>query len=120
MTDPIATARNYLALWNEADGANRQERLATQWADGATYQDPMMSGTGRDEIAAMIGAAREHFPGHAFTLAGEPDGHGRFVRFGWMLGTPDGPAVAAGTDVVKLDASGRIAEVIGFLDGVDA
>jgi hypothetical protein len=64
----------------------------------------------------MIAGARAQFPGHGFALAGTPDGHGRFVRFSWTLAPAGGAAIAGGTDVVRLDEVGRIAEVIGFLD----
>jgi len=77
----------------------------------------VMPGEARDGIAAMIAAARAPFPGRRFTLRGTPDGHDAFVRFGWTLAPEDGNAIAAGTDIVRLDGSGRIAEVIGFLEG---
>lgn len=117
MTDPKSIAENYLAVWNEADETARRGRLTTGWSADAHYVDPMMSGAGHDGIAAMIADARAQFPGHGFTLAGTPDGHGDFVRFSWTLAPVDGAPVAAGTDVVRLDDMGRITEVIGFLDG---
>jgi len=119
MTDPHKIARDYLALWNDGDDASRADRLFAGWSNDASYIDPLMKGDGRDGIAAMIAAARAQFPGHAFTLAGTPDGHGNYVRFSWTLAA-DGPAVAAGTDVVRLDEAGRIAEGVGLLDGAAA
>ncbi|WP_295537600.1 nuclear transport factor 2 family protein [uncultured Pseudacidovorax sp.] len=120
MTDAHTLADDYLALWNDADDASRGRRLAARWRTDARYADPMMQGEGLDGIASMISAARVQFPGHAFTRRGTPDAHGRFVRFSWSLAPDGGAAVAAGTDVVRLDADGRIAEVIGFLDGAAA
>lgn len=117
MTDPNSIAEAYIALWNDADDETRRARLSENWSVNARYVDPMMSGDGHDGIAAMIAGARAQFPGHGFTLAGTPDGHGDFVRFSWTLAPMDGAPVAAGTDVVRLDATGRIAEVTGFLDG---
>ena len=117
MIDANTLARDYLAVWNDPDAASRGRRLAANWRADACYADPMMQGESRDGIATMISAARTQFPGHAFTVCGTPDAHGCFVRFSWTL-APDGCAsVAAGTDVVRLDAKGCIAEVIGFLDG---
>ncbi|MES2710584.1 MAG: nuclear transport factor 2 family protein [Pseudomonadota bacterium] len=110
------TAQAYLAAWNEPDVAARAARIAREWSATARYADPMMEGEGPEGIAAMIDAARTRFPGHAFTLDGRPDGHGPFVRFAWTLAPSGGAAVARGTDVVRLDAAGRIEEVIGFLD----
>jgi len=120
MTDSNSIAQGYIALWNDADNGSRRALLSRDWADDARYADPVMAGDGRDGIAAMIAKARTQFPGHIFTLAGTPDGHGSFVRFSWTLAPSGGATVAAGTDIVRLDRTGRIAEVIGFLDGVAA
>lgn len=117
MTDPKTTAEHYLALWNDVDNASRRRRLVEGWAADACYSDPLMAGNDRDEIASMIAGARERFPGHVFTLRGMPDGHGRFVRFSWTLAPAEGAAVVGGTDIVRFDEAGHIAEVIGFLDG---
>lgn len=120
MTDPKQIAERYLATWNEPDGDARRERLGRDWNADARYADPLMSGAGRDGIATMIEAARGQFPGHGFTLLGDPDGHGAFVRFSWALAPEGGQPVGGGTDVVRLDGDGRIAEVVGFLDGMAA
>ncbi|NJN35876.1 MAG: nuclear transport factor 2 family protein [Nitrospiraceae bacterium] len=120
MTDPNTIAQSYLSLWNEEDDTVRRERLARGWSADANYVDPMMAGQSREGIARIIEAARAQFPGHRFTLAGTPDSHGSFVRFSWTLGLPSGAPVARGTDVVRLDGNGQIAEVIGFLDGAAA
>ena len=115
MTDPQTVANLYVASWN-ASPAERRAAMAP-WAPAAIYRDPLMAGEGRDGIAAMMDAAVAQFPGHRFAVAGVPDGHGPFVRFSWTLAPEAGAAVARGTDIVRLDGDGLIAEVIGFLDG---
>ncbi len=65
----------------------------------------------------MMAKACARFTGHSFALASMPDGHGDYVRFSWALAQEGSAPVARGTDVVRLDGVGRIAEVIGFLDG---
>jgi hypothetical protein len=117
MHNPEAIAREYLAVWNQPDAERRQADMAQRWTDDARYADPMMAASGRDAIGVMIEQARAQFPGHAFALRGQPDSHRDFVRFSWTLAPADGTPVGGGTDVVRLDADGRIAEVIGFLDG---
>lgn len=117
---PKTIADDYIALWNEADDIARRTRLAKGWREDARYADPMMAGEGREEIAKMIEGARAQFPGHRFTLAGTPDGHGDVARFSWTLAPKGGVSAARGTDVVRTDDEGRIAEVIGFLDGETA
>ena len=116
MHDPNAIADAYLATWNEADGSRRHALIRDRWAEDADYTDPMMKGCGHDGIATMIAGARERFPGHSFRLQGTPDGHGDVVRFSWTLVGPDASPVVGGTDIVRLDADGRIASVTGFLD----
>ncbi|MEL4891992.1 nuclear transport factor 2 family protein [Xanthomonas protegens] len=116
MNDPNLLARAYLALWNDADAASRDRRLADGWIPDACYADPMMTGAGHDGIAAMIAAARAQVPGHRFALRGAPDAHDPFVRFSWTLSPEHGAPIAVGTDIARLAADGRIADVIGFLD----
>lgn len=115
MKTPHDIASAYLAAWNTPLEAERNDALAG-WAEGARYRDPLMQGEGRAGIATMIAEARTQFPGHGFTLTGAPDGHGPFVRFSWALTAAGSAPVAHGTDIVRLDTDGRIAEVIGFLD----
>ena len=85
--------------------------LGRSWTSDVRYVDPLMAGEGRDGIAKMIEPARAKFPGHAFA-----DGHGSYVRLSWILEAPAGDHVAHGSDLMRLDDRGRIAEVIGFLD----
>ncbi|CAD7023580.1 nuclear transport factor 2 family protein [Pseudorhizobium endolithicum] len=117
MTDHLAIANAYLALWTEADDDARTKALAEGWAADARYTDPLMQGEGPAGISAMIAAARTHFPGHRFKLTGTPDGHGPFTRFSWALVSPAGETVARGMDVARVDAAGRVKEVVGFLEG---
>jgi hypothetical protein len=120
MTPLRTIADTYLALWNEADAKARRALAARTWRPDAHYADPLMQGEGHEGICAMIEAARAQFPGHAFTLRGEPDGHGAWVRFSWSLAPAGGQPVAGGTDVARLDGDGRFAQVTGFLDGAPA
>ncbi len=117
MRSPLDTATDYLAVWNEAFAPERRRRLEA-WHPDARYRDPLMEADGREAVANLIEGARERFPGLAFRLCGTPDGHGSFVRFSWTLAPEGGPPVVAGTDIVRLDETGRVAEVIGFLDEV--
>ena len=108
----------YIACWNEGDAAHRATLAAEAFAEGATYVDPMMQGEGREGIAAMIGAAQGHFPGHRFARRGTVDSHHGLLRFCWSLAPASGEPAAEGTDIVRLAPDGRFAEVIGFLDSV--
>jgi hypothetical protein len=114
--NPRTVADRYLALWNEADPRRRWLLMAETWSADGRYVDPLMSGEGRQGVSAMIDAARVQFPGHNFSLRGEPDGHGPHVRFSWTLAPNCGAPIAGGTDIATLDDDGRIVGVTGFLD----
>ena len=118
MTDPKQIAERYIALWNEADTAVRQELLAQDWASDAIYIDPMMQGRGTAEIDGLVGGVHERFPSFSFKLIGKPDGHGEHVRFSWTLGPGDFvDAPFEGTDFLTV-RDGKIHSVTGFLDRV--
>jgi len=108
----------YIAAWNETDEGRRRELVRQLWAADGSYTDPLADVHGPDEIAALIGAAQQQFPGLAFTLGGPVDTNHRQARFTWHLGPAGGEPVVIGFDVVVLDDADRIAAVHGFLDKV--
>ena len=114
-------AERYLDIWNESDAGRRAEKIRTAWAPDGTYTDPLGAVRGHEAINALIGAAREHFPGMTFTLAGPVDAHHDIARFTWHL-APAGATepVVVGFDVVRTDDTGRLTAVYGFLDKVPA
>ncbi|GHD85961.1 nuclear transport factor 2 family protein [Streptomyces naganishii] len=113
-----AVAR-YFEAWNAAEPEARAKAVAAAWTPDGRYTDPLADAAGHERIGAVIAAAREQFPGFAFRLTGGVDGHHDTARFSWELvnGT-DGSAPVAGSDVITLDAEGRIRSVLGFLDRV--
>jgi hypothetical protein len=119
MNDYTQLAERYIAIWNEADPDARQEQIDSVWADEAIYVDPMVEANGHEEIGTMISGVQDQFPGFAFRLTGEVDGHHDQLRFQWELG-PGAEAPIVGFDVAVIDESGRIMTVLGFLDRVPA
>lgn len=118
MTNDLNNLINrYIEAWNETDAGRRRELVAGIWSDDGTYLDPLMSGTGHDEIDAMIGGAQQQFPGHRFELSFGPDAHNDRVRFAWRLFGPEGDApVAAGVDFGTVAGDGRLRSVTGFVE----
>jgi hypothetical protein len=117
LTAPEAVAEAYLSAWNETDATARRTIIDATWAADATYADPLATVCGAGEIAGLIAAVQDRFPGFRFALVGRPDGHGEHVRFTWGLGPHGAEPVVVGTDYVRL-AEGRLAAVTGFLDKV--
>jgi hypothetical protein len=122
MTDFSAdrVAADYLAVWNETDGAARAARIAATFVEEVQYTDPLASVNGHAELDELVGAAQAQFPGLAFRLAGAPDAHHDVVRFTWELAAGDGEALVVGFDVALVAGDGRIGAVAGFLDKVPA
>jgi SnoaL-like domain len=122
MNAPQQLVDRYIGTWNETDPEARRSAVASVWADGARYVDPLADVTGRDQIDALIGSIQEQVPGHVFRLAdGQVDAHHDVVRFSWEL-VPEagGEPLAIGFDVAVTGADGRIRSVLGFLDKAPA
>ncbi|MEU6308507.1 nuclear transport factor 2 family protein [Streptomyces chartreusis] len=122
-TDRHATAvARYFEAWNATGSEELTNAVAAAWTEDGTYTDPLADVRGHAQLAAVISAAHEQFPGFAFRLTGSVDGHHDTARFSWELVSEaeGGAAPVAGSDVLTLDAEGRITSVIGFLDRVPA
>jgi ketosteroid isomerase-like protein len=116
---PKLIADTYIETWNARDPEERARLLARGWTPTATYVDPLMQGSGAEQIEALITAVSERFPAFRFQLRGTPDGHGAFVRLGWSLGEPGQEASIEGSDVLEMQ-DGRISRVVGFIDRAPA
>jgi hypothetical protein len=115
-----AVAR-YFEAWNAGEPEARAKAVAAAWTPEGSYTDPLADVSGHEQIAAVITAAREQFPGFSFRLTGAVDGHHDTARFSWeLVSEADGAAPVAGSDVISLDGDGRIRTVLGFLDRVPA
>ncbi|MFE8012123.1 nuclear transport factor 2 family protein [Streptomyces antibioticus] len=115
-----AVAR-YFEAWNAREPEALAKAVAAAWAVDGGYTDPLADVRGHEGIAAVVSAAHAQFPGFAFRLTGRVDGHHGTARFSWeLVHEADGSAPVAGSDVVTLDADGRITSVLGFLDRVPA
>ncbi|MFE1590323.1 nuclear transport factor 2 family protein [Streptomyces sp. NPDC059402] len=113
-----AVAR-YFEAWNAAPDAVAKA-VAEAWAEDGGYTDPLADVRGHEQIAAVVAAAHEQFPGFSFRLSGAVDGHHDTARFSWELVSDSGggSAPVAGFDVITLDGEDRIRSVFGFLDRV--
>ncbi|GHI09960.1 polyketide cyclase [Streptomyces cellostaticus] len=111
-----AVAR-YFEAWNATEPEALTKAVAAAWTADGSYTDPLADVRGHEQIAAVIAAAHEQFPGFAFRLTGAVDGHHDTARFSWeLVNEADGSAPVAGFDVITLDGEGRIRQVLGFLD----
>ena len=120
MSDFDSVVSRYLAVWNETDAAARRKLIDDLFAEDVRYVDPMAAVSGRAALDGLIGAVQQQFPGLTFSLGGPVDAHHDQARFTWHLSAVPGEPLVVGFDVAELDADGRIAQVLGFLDKVPA
>ncbi|MFC8392963.1 nuclear transport factor 2 family protein [Streptomyces sp. NPDC057238] len=114
-----AVVARYFEAWNADDAEARAKAVADVWTADGRYTDPLSDALGHEAITAVIAATHEQFPGFAFRLAGNVDGHHDTARFSWeLVNRADGSAPVAGSDVITLDAEDRVRAVYGFLDRV--
>ncbi|MGW1890622.1 nuclear transport factor 2 family protein [Streptomyces sp. NPDC002004] len=117
MSNYAAAVARYFEAWNAVGAEAIAKAVAAAWSQDGTYTDPLADVRGHGQIAAVIGAAHEQFPGFEFRLSGGVDGNHHIARFSWeLVSTADGSAPVAGSDVVTLGEDGRITSVLGFLD----
>ncbi|MDO0917612.1 nuclear transport factor 2 family protein [Streptomyces sp. DT2A-34] len=87
--------------WNAREPSEPARAVATAWTPQGGCTDPLADVRGHEGIVAVVAAAQ--------------------ARFSWeLVREADGSAPAAGSDVITLDAEGRIMSVLGFLDRVPA
>jgi SnoaL-like domain len=122
MTDHTQLATRYIAAWNETDPAARRDAVAALYTPDARYVDPVADVQGHDQIAGLIAAVQEQFPGFVFRLSSDVDAHHDQSRFTWDLAPAGagGDAPVVGFDVVVTDGDGRIRAVHGFIDRMPA
>jgi hypothetical protein len=107
----------YIATWNETDAKRRRDLIAKTWAEGGSYIDAHRSGTGHENISAMIQGVQEQLPGYRLRLASAVDAHNDRVRFQWEAGgTAEAPLHFVGTDFGVIANNGRLRSITGFLD----
>ncbi|BCJ45580.1 isomerase [Actinoplanes ianthinogenes] len=121
MSDFDTMIDRYLAVWNETDPAARQAAIADLFTEDVRYVDPIAAVRGRDQLNGLIGAVHQQFPGLVFSPGDTLDAHHDQVRFTWNLGQPGGDEpLVVGFDVAERDESGRIHQVLGFIDKAPA
>jgi hypothetical protein len=121
MTDTVPTAAalgavdRYVAFWNAGTPAEQSRLAAETFADDVRCHVPIGVMRGAEELIGFRDRFAQHAPDYAFRPRSEPEAHHDRARLQWEIVTGAG-TFATGTDVLEVDASGRIAAVTGFLD----
>ena len=108
------TVTQYMAAWNEPEGAARSALLAQCWSDGGIYVDPGVSLAGRDALNAHIAKVQASRPGARLEFMSGIDIHHDVVRFLWRLVRPDGTGGDISIDFGEVGPDGRLLRIVGF------
>ena len=106
----------YCFAWNETSAPARREMLARCWEPDAAFRDGMGTADGLDALDRYIGKAQQFLPGFRLEAAGKPDLVHGYVRFPWVIRTPDGSVMMRGTNFGQLSAGGKFRFITGFGD----
>ena len=106
--DVAATIDGFFEAWSETDPRQRDGLLAAVATQDICFRDAYATITGRDELLEHIVAVQRHMPDVTLKREGVPQQVQGVALVRWTAGK------ASGTNVVRLAADGRIADVVGF------
>ena len=107
---------NLTRVFGQRDVEKRIAAIRDLYAPDAILYEPDSVSAGHQAIADAVGALLASLPPNfVFTALGPAVGHHGLARLRWRAGHAEGPPVATGTDVVRLEA-GRIQSLHVFLD----
>ncbi len=102
-----------LAAWNESDSAKVRGHLERALAPNVRFVDPSIDLTGLDEFEANVHDVHERLPGAVYSRTSSVDSHHQLYRYNWAIHV-SGKLVLPGFDVVEIDDTGRVSDVLGF------
>ncbi|WP_034087449.1 nuclear transport factor 2 family protein [Streptacidiphilus albus] len=119
MTTIEETVQKYVASWSEPDPEIRRATVAELWSPDALYKNATTEYPGLKGIEEAVQEVWDLFTSKGFTVSvGRVDANHEAVRYTWELYAPgaDTEPVALGTQVVTLDAAGRMVRDYQFVD----
>lgn len=105
---------DYFAAWNEPDDARRLAILARCCDPAVKVRTQFACTDTPGELSAHIANGLKHMPGMSLGRNGTAQHLHGFARVPWAVTGPNGVAVFAGENFVRLSPEGRLAEVVGF------
>lgn len=120
MTAYDQLVERYVALWNEADLAERRRMIAELWSEEGVHANKRTEWRGHAQMMERVTGSYEKSirdGGYRFETAGNAEGYRNVVRFNWYMRPASGGKVAAqGFELLVLDDGGRIAADYQFID----
>lgn len=107
----------YIGAWNETDADKRLGALRRACTEDVVFRDGYGCVEGVEVLSAHIGNAQKHMAGVRLEPVGAADISHGCLRMVWRMVMPDGNVMMTGMNFVRLSMSGKMREVIGFVDG---
>ena len=118
MTSMFDIVRRFLAFWSVQDPVLRRAEIEALFDPDCSFTNPDIVVRGIAPLEGFVGAVQKRLAGVTFVLVGEVDAHHDVGRFTWHAMAPGrADPVASGFDVI-ITESGRIKQVIVFVDKV--
>ena len=105
----------YTAAWKAADGADKRALMAHSLTPECTYQDPLASVRGWDELLAYMTAFHQQVPGGHFATRRFRYHQGQSIAQ-WDMLDGHNQVIGDGASVGHYNDAGRIVAVRGFFD----
>lgn len=102
MADIDAIVTTHLDTWNSPAGPERLRAIASVYSPDVIVGEPQRALTGHEGMEQAIADLQSQLPGTELRRSGPIQVAQDLVTYPWTLGTPDGPAVASGRDVLFL------------------
>lgn len=120
MTAYSQLVERYVAVWNEADAAERRRMIAELWSEEGLHANRRTEWRGHAQMMDRVTGSYEKSirdGGYRFETAGNAEGYRNVVRFNWyMRPASGGKVIAQGVELLVLDEGGRIAADYQFID----
>ena len=108
--------RTYVAAWNEPDAAARERLLEACFASDGRFVTGGAASVGRAALAARMAAFHTKPGAGTARFTSAIDVQGRMFRFSGALERDDGTVLGKSFDAGEVDADGRIAVLLTFVD----
>lgn len=111
--DVAAVADRYVRFWNVGAAAELTEQTFTQDVE---YCTPIGILSGPEALLDFRRQFGEHNTHYEFRLRSAAEGHHDRTRIQWEIATSAADPFAQGSDILTIDADGRVTAVTAFLD----
>lgn len=114
MTTDQGVIEAFVAAWHATDEAELRQLLERCWADDGALILPSGERVGRAAVAAEISRITQQWPRRSVVQISSVAEHHGWLRYRWIITSPDGSIVGQGLHVGERVPDGRLRRVVAF------